>query len=117
MTCRSDLISRAHWHPAAKYPDAELQYQKVIEAEPDNAFAIARSGEALSKLVAPAHEDAVTYYRMAIDRAGESVVREVAQDELAQLTGTPVASPAATPDSSPVSVKLNACSSPGILAP
>ena len=51
----------------------------------------------------PRAEDTVTYYQLAIERAGDSVVRDVAREELAQITGTPVASPDASAVASPSS--------------
>jgi tetratricopeptide (TPR) repeat protein len=85
----------------AKVRDAELQYLKVIEAEPDNAFALLGLARLYRSWAPPRLEDAVSYYQLAIDRAGESVVREVAQEELTLITGTPVASPGASPVASP----------------
>jgi tetratricopeptide (TPR) repeat protein len=84
----------------AKQRDAELQYLKVIETEPDNAFALLGLARLYRSWSPPRLQDAVAYYQLAIDRAGESVVREVAQEELATITGTPVASPAASPSPS-----------------
>ena len=85
----------------AKQRDAELQYLKVIEAEPDNAFALLGLARLYRSWAPPRLEDAITYYQLAIDRAGESVVRQVAEEELTILTGTPAASPVASPAASP----------------
>ena len=81
----------------AKQRDAELQYLKVIEVEPNNAFALLGLARLYRSWSPPRLTDAVAYYQLAIDRAGESVVREVAQEELTLITGTPVASPGASP--------------------
>jgi tetratricopeptide (TPR) repeat protein len=78
---------------AAKEQDAELQYQKVIEAQPDNAAALLGLARLYRNWSPPRNEDAVAYYELTIERAGESVVRDQAQEELQELTGTPVASP------------------------
>jgi cytochrome c-type biogenesis protein CcmH/NrfG len=78
---------------AAKEQDAELQYRKVIDAQPDNAMALLGLARLYRSWSPPRNDDAVTYYQLTIERAGESVVRDVAQQELAEMTGTPVASP------------------------
>jgi tetratricopeptide (TPR) repeat protein len=95
MALRLDFASALA--SGAKQRDAELQYLKVIETEPDNAFALLGLARLYRSWSPRRLQDAVTYYELAIDRAGESVVRDVAQEELATMTGTPVASPAASP--------------------
>ena len=82
---------------AAKSRDAELQYQKVIEAEPDNATALLYLARLYRGWSPPRLTDAVTYYQLAIERAGDSVIRGLAQEELGFITGTPAASPDASP--------------------
>ena len=74
-----------------------MQYLRVIEAEPDNAFALLGLARLHRSWAPPRLADAISYYQLAVDRAGESVVRNVAAEELAQISGTPVASPAASP--------------------
>ena len=81
----------------AKDRDAELQYRKVIDAEPENAFALLGLARLYRSWAPPRLEEAVTYYQLAIERAGDSVVAQVAQEELTLITGTPAASPAASP--------------------
>jgi cytochrome c-type biogenesis protein CcmH/NrfG len=98
MALRLDFASALA--SGAKQRDAELQYLKVIETEPDNAFALLGLARLYRSWSPPRVQDAITYYQMAIDRAGVSVVRDEAQEDLAALTGTPIASPAAS--SSPV---------------
>ena len=82
---------------AGKHRDAELQFIKVIEAEPDNAFALLGLARLYRSWAPPRLEDAITYYQLAVDKAGDSVVHDVAAEELAQISGTPVASPDASP--------------------
>lgn len=101
MALRLDFASALA--SGAKVRDAELQYRKVIEAEPDNAFALLGLARLYRSWAPPRLDDAATYYQRTIDRAGDSVVRDVAQEELALITGTPVASPDASPEASPSS--------------
>ena len=95
MSLRLDFASALA--AGGKERDSELQYQKVIQAQPDNAYALLGLARLYRSWSPPRPEDAATYYQLTIDRAGDSVVRQVAQEELAELTGTPVASPAASP--------------------
>jgi tetratricopeptide (TPR) repeat protein len=99
MSLRLDFASALA--SGGKQRDAELQYQKVIQAQPDNAFALLGLARLYRSWSPPRTSDAATYYQLTIDRAGDSVVRDVARQELAELTGTPVASPAASPAASP----------------
>ena len=99
MALRLDFASALA--SGAKERDSELQYLKVIGAEPDNAFALLGLARLYRSWSPPRLQDAVTYYQKAIDSAGVSVVRDVAQEEMAAITGTPVASPASSPMSSP----------------
>jgi tetratricopeptide (TPR) repeat protein len=77
MALRLDFASALA--SGAKERDAELQYLKVIGAEPDNAFALLGLARLYRSWSPPRLDDAVAYYQLAIDRAGESVVRDVAQ--------------------------------------
>ena len=99
MSLRLDFASALA--SGGKERDAELQYQKVIQAQPNNAFALLGLARLYRSWSPPRTSDAVAYYQLTIERAGDSVVRDIAQEELAALTGTPVASPAASPDASP----------------
>jgi tetratricopeptide (TPR) repeat protein len=80
-----------------KFPDAELQYQKVIAAEPENATALLGMARLYRSWSPPRPDDAVTYYQRTIATGSDSIVHQLAREELAQLTGTPAASPAASP--------------------
>jgi len=95
MSLRLDFASALA--SGGKQRDAELQYQKVIGAQPDNGFALLGLARLYRSWSPPRTQEAVMYYQLTIERAGDSVVRQVAQEELAELTGTPVASPAASP--------------------
>jgi cytochrome c-type biogenesis protein CcmH/NrfG len=83
--------------------DAELQYQKVITAEPNNGLALLGLARLYRSWSPPRNDDAAAYYQLTIDRAGDSVAKDLAEQELAALTGTPDASPAASPEASPAS--------------
>src|SRR5690349_19139590 len=95
MSLRLDFASALA--SGGKERDAELQYQKVIQAQPDNAFALLGLARLYRSWSPPRTNDAATYYQLTIERASGSVVGDVARQELAELTGTPVASPAASP--------------------
>jgi tetratricopeptide (TPR) repeat protein len=84
-----------------KMRDAELQYKKVTDAQPQNAFALLGLARLYRSWSPPRAGDAVTYYQLAIQQAGDSVVRDVAREELSQITGTPVASPGTSAVASP----------------
>jgi predicted Zn-dependent protease len=99
MSLRLDFASALA--SGGKERDAELQYQMVIEAEPNNAFALLGLARLYRSWSPPRVEDAVTYYQLTMERAGDSVVRDVAREELTALTGTPVASPSSSPAASP----------------
>lgn len=87
---------------AGKQPDAELQFQKVIAAEPENYFAMLSLARLYRDWSPPRTDEAIALYRTVAESGIESVVVQLAQEELALLTGTPVASPAASPNASPV---------------
>ena len=94
MSLRLDFASALA--SGGKFPDSELQYQKVIAAEPENAFALLGLARLYRSWSPPRSEDAANYYGQAIKRAViQSSSRSL--EELAQLTGTPVASPDASP--------------------
>jgi hypothetical protein len=78
--------------------DAEVQFQRVIEAQPDNALALLGLARLYRSWSPPRLDEAAATYQLAIDRGGDSVVATVAREELAELTvGTPAASPQASP--------------------
>lgn len=85
---------------AAKQNDAELQYQKVIAAEPGNFTAILRLARLYRNWSPPRIDDAAVLYRQVIDGRGDSLLVDLAMEELAEMTGTPVALLQASPVSS-----------------
>jgi tetratricopeptide (TPR) repeat protein len=86
---------------AGSQADAELQYQKVIAAEPQNHEAMLSLARLYRNWSPPRTDDAIAIYQQIVDQGGESFVVDLAREELADLSGTPVASPAASPEASP----------------
>lgn len=85
-----------------KQLDAELQYMKLLEADPTDPALMLYLARLYRNWSPPRNEDAVTYYEMALEYApAESITRSFATEELAELTGTPVASPEASPVATP----------------
>lgn len=85
-----------------KQLDAELQYKKLLEADPTDSALMLYLARLYRNWSPPRNEDAVTYYEMVLEYApAESITRTLATEELAELTGTPVASPEASPVASP----------------
>ena len=81
-----------------KYRDSELQYQKVIAAEPENATALLGLARLYRSWSPPRPDDAARFYQQTIATGSDSVIHQLARQELAELTGTPVASPQASPE-------------------
>ncbi len=78
--------------------DAEVQYQRVIEAESGNALALLGLARLYRSWSPPRTDEAAATYQLAIEVGGDSVVATVAREELAELTGSePGASPVASP--------------------
>jgi tetratricopeptide (TPR) repeat protein len=81
-----------------KRADAELQYQKVIAAQPTNAIAIFSLGQLYQSWVPPRTRDAIAQYERVVQVGDGSYVKDLAEQALAQLgvaspvAGTPVAS-------------------------
>jgi tetratricopeptide (TPR) repeat protein len=85
-----------------KMRDSEVQFNIVIEAEPDNALALLGLARLYRSWSPPRLDEAAATYQLAIERGGDSVVATVAREELAELTaGSPKASPQASPEASP----------------
>ena len=81
-----------------KYADAEVQFKKVIAAVPNYAQAYLSLGQLYLDWIPPRDADAITAFNKAISLDPTSVVADRARDELSRIvSGTPVASPAATP--------------------
>ncbi len=86
---------------AGKPVDAEVQYRKIIEADPAQAEAWYYLGELYRTWAPPRLDDAVDAYLTVLTLAPGSVIADRANEALAELgIGTPTASPAAaTPES------------------
>lgn len=86
-----------------KRKDAELQFQKVLEAQPGNAQAHYDLAELYRYWAPPRIEDAVTQYRLTIQTGHGQLVAELAAKALQELgyatpvAGTPTAQAEATP--------------------
>jgi tetratricopeptide (TPR) repeat protein len=81
-----------------KYADAEVQFKKVIAAVPNYAQAYLSLGQLYLDWIPPRDADAIVAFNKAISLDPTSVVADRARDELSRIvSGTPVASPAATP--------------------
>lgn len=93
-----------------KRADAELQYRKVIAAQPNNAQAYFGLGQLYGSWVPARPADAIAAYQAAIAADGASFVAQRSTEELAKLgvaspaAGTPLAgsNPSASPTASPV---------------
>lgn len=85
-----------------KRADAELQYQKVLAAEPNNVIAHYNLARLYEAWVPPRTQDAIAEYQTVVAIGEGSYVRELAQQALISLgaaspaAGSPVPSPAAT---------------------
>lgn len=92
----------------AKRADAELQFNKVIAARPDDPQAHFSLAQLYANWVPPRTEDAIIEYEKVIEVGPDTFVAERAAEELAQLgvaspvAGTPVATPIASPASTEV---------------
>jgi tetratricopeptide (TPR) repeat protein len=96
----NDVILRLAFADAlkagGKRPDAELQYQKSIETQPNNPQAHFGLGELYEQWSPPRTQDAIAAYQKTIEVGGDSYVAELAAQKLATLNpGTP--SPEAGP--------------------
>lgn len=87
----------------AKRADAELQFKKVIAAQPNDPQAHFSLGQLYANWVPPRTAEAIAEYQTVIDVGPGTFVAERAAEEILQLggaspvAGTPVASPVATP--------------------
>ena len=78
--------------------DAKLQFQRVIEIAPlasDRAIAHLELGRLAEQAVPPHQDEAIAEYQAAVSEGGDSFTAEQAAIRLAELLGTPVASPIA----------------------
>ncbi|HQY31999.1 MAG TPA: hypothetical protein PK691_11950, partial [Thermomicrobiales bacterium] len=76
-------------------------YQKIIAADPNNGNALIGLARLYRSWSPPRNEDAITFFKLAIERAPDSAVHTLAQQELASMMATPVASPSVSPVASP----------------
>jgi tetratricopeptide (TPR) repeat protein len=86
-----------------KHADAELQYRKVIEAQPDNERYHYFLADLYLNWQPPRTEEAIREYQAAIAAAPDSVIADEARAQLTALgvdAGTPPATPNATPAAS-----------------
>jgi len=83
-----------------KQQDAELQFAKILEQQPDNERAHYYLGELYRTWAPPRTADASREYRTVVDLAPDSVVADRAREQL-QVIGAPIGmvegSPAASP--------------------
>ncbi len=84
-----------------KQADAELQFQKAIEADPSNGTAMLGLARLYRDWLPPRTEDAITWYQTTIQKSADTLSANLASEELAAMTATPVASPQASPGASP----------------
>lgn len=82
--------------------DAELQFHRVIEAEPGNGLALLELARLYRDWSPPRLDEAISTYQRVTTTGGDSIVVQIALEELAELgVGTPVASPGAAGSASP----------------
>jgi len=87
----------------AKRADAELQFKKVIAAQPNDPLAHFSLGQLYANWVPPRTAEAIVEYQTVIEVGSDTFVAERAAEEILQLggaspvAGTLVASPVATP--------------------
>ena len=77
--------------------DAELQFQKVIAAQPTNSEAYFYLGELYKGWQPPRTAEAISAYQRVIALAPASYLATKARQTIAQLGGTPIAGTPATP--------------------
>jgi cytochrome c-type biogenesis protein CcmH/NrfG len=84
-----------------KLSDAELQFDKILDAQPQNATAWYYLGQ-LYQMWNPARDDEAIYaYQQVIRYGPDTYVASQAVNKLSALGATPIASPAATPEATP----------------
>jgi cytochrome c-type biogenesis protein CcmH/NrfG len=84
------------------HADAELQFQRALEIDPDNQQAHYYLAEMLVSLPTPREAEAIEHYRRAAEIDPGTLIGERAQTQLDTLgAGTPAASPAADSPASP----------------
>lgn len=84
-----------------KLADAELQFDKILEAEPQNATAWYYLGQLYQLFDPPRDDEAIYAYQQVIRFGPDTYVATQAADKLSALGATPVASPVASPEATP----------------
>ena len=84
-----------------KLADAELQFDKILEAEPQNATAWYYLGQLYQLFDPPRDDEAIYAYQQVIRFGPDTYVATQAADKLSALGATPVASPPASPEATP----------------
>ena len=84
-----------------KLADAELQFDKILEAEPQNATAWYYLGQLYQLFDPPRDDEAIYAYQQVIRFGPDTYVATQAADKLSALGATPVASPLASPEATP----------------
>jgi cytochrome c-type biogenesis protein CcmH/NrfG len=84
-----------------KLADAELQFDKILEAEPQNATAWYYLGQLYQLFEPPRNDEAIYAYQQVIRFGPDTYVATQAVAKLSALGATPVASPAASPEATP----------------
>ena len=87
---------------AGSYRSAELQFQRVLEAQPVNVSALLGLARLYRDWSPPRTDDAIALYQQIISIEGESFIGQNAREEL-QALGV-VVTPAASASASPVAV-------------
>lgn len=84
-----------------KLADAELQFDKILEAEPQNATAWYYLGQLYQLFDPPRDDEAIYAYQQTIRFGPDTYVATQAADKLSALGATPVASPVSSPEATP----------------
>lgn len=84
-----------------KLADAELQFDKILEAEPQNATAWYYLGQLYQLFDPPRNDEAIYAYQQVIRFGPDTYVATQAADKLSALGATPVASPVTSPEATP----------------
>jgi len=84
-----------------KLSDAELQFDKILNAQPQNATAWYYLAQLYELWNPPRDDEAIYAYQQVIRFGAGTYVASQAVNKLSALGATPIASPAATPEATP----------------
>jgi cytochrome c-type biogenesis protein CcmH/NrfG len=84
-----------------KLSDAELQFDKILDAQPQNATAWYYIGQLYQMWNPPRDDEAIYAYQQVIRYGPDTYVASQAINKLSALGATPIASPAASPEATP----------------